>query len=170
MQLPITICFADEGDVFRISEISEKAYRQMEHKDWFVRDDMECIKRHISQEGFILKAVVSGETAGFLMIRRPMDAEDNLGAYLDLDERERQLVAHMETAAVEENYRGLGIQKKLMAEGEEILKRQGCKYLMGTAHPDNIYSVNNFLKLGYEIAAEDKKYGGLPRYIFCRRI
>lgn len=168
MQPEITICFAGEEDVFRISEISEEAYRQMEHKEWFVRDDMECIKRHIEQEGFILKALVSGETAGFLMVRRPGAAMDNLGAYLDLSEEERNLVAHMETAAVDINYRGLGIQKRLMAEGEAILRSQGYKYLMGTAHPDNLYSVNNFLKLGYEIIAEDKKYGGLSRYIFCR--
>lgn len=170
MSTAITICSADETDVSRISEISEEAYRQMGHKDWFYRDDIECIRRHISQEGFILKAVVSEEIAGFLTVRYPGEAQDNLGTYLKLPPEEMQLVAHMETAAVEKNYRGLGIQKKLMEEGEEMLKKQCYKYLMGTAHPDNIYSVNNFLKLGYERIAEDEKYGGLPRCIFCRQI
>lgn len=170
MSAAITICLADETDVPGISEISEESYRQMEHKEWFYRDDAACIRRHVSQEGFILKAVVSGETAGFLMVRCPKEAEDNLGVYLDLSPEEMHLAAHMETAAVKKKYRGLGIQKKLMAEGEEILKKQGYKYIMGTAHPDNVYSVNNFLKLGYKIIAEDKKYGGLPRCIFCRRI
>ena len=38
------------------------------------------------------------------------------------------------------------------------------------AHPENIYSVNNFLQLDYEIVAEDNKYGGLPRYVFYKKI
>ena len=41
---------------------------------------------------------------------------------------------------------------------------------MGTAHPENIYSVNNFLQLDYEIVAEDNKYGGRPGYVFFKKI
>ena len=71
-------------------------------------------------------------------------------------------MAHMESAAVSPDYRGYKLQRCLMDEGEKILKDTQYKYLMGTAHPENIYSVNNFLQLDYEIVAEDNKYGGLP--------
>ena len=57
-----------------------------------------------------------------------------------------------------------------MAEGEKNLKDTQYKYLMGTAHPENIYSVNNFLQLDYEIVAEDNKYGGRPGYVFFKKI
>ena len=67
-------------------------------------------------------------------------------------------------------YRGLRIQNKLMAKGFELLKETEYRYVMGTAHPDNIFSVNNFLKLGYEIVADVKKYGGLRRYVFHQTI
>lgn len=163
-----TICFAEKEDISVIEEMMSEAYCQIENPDWFYSDDAETLKRHIEEEGFILKAVVSGEIAGFLMIRYPKTSDDNLGSYLSLSTEEKNLVAHMETAVVRKEYRGRGFQKKLMEEGERRLKQKGYKYLMGTAHPDNVYSVNNFLKLGYEIVAEDMKYGGLPRYIFCR--
>ena len=76
----------------------------------------------------------------------------------------------VETAAVRPKYCGQGIQKSLMRQGEELLKGTSFRYLMGTAHPDNTYSVNNFLKLEYEIIDEARKYGGLPRYVFCKEI
>lgn len=168
MYSDIQIYPAGKEDVPVILNIMEETYHQMEHPDWFCIDDGEFLYRHVSCEGFILKAEVSGEIAGFLVVRCPADAKDNLGKYLKLSEEEKTLVAHMESAAVKDVYRGRGIQNKLMAEGERLLWEKGYRYLMGTAHPDNKYSVNNFLKLGYEIAAKDLKYGGLPRYVFCK--
>lgn len=167
--IDIKICCADKGDVPKIAEIMEETYRQMEHPDWFCTDDEEFLERHIREEGFILKAETEGEIAGFLVVRYPDGAKDNLGSYLNFSEKEKSLVAHMESAAVRSIYRGNGIQKRLMAAGENMLWEKGYRCIMGTAHPDNRYSVNNFLKLGYEIVAEDLKYGGLRRYIFCRR-
>lgn len=168
MTIDIRISFACKEDVPAIFEIMESTYQKMERRDWFCIDDISFLYRHVCDEGFILKAEVSGELAGFLTVRYPGSAQDNLGSYLHLSADEKSLVAHMESAAVKEAFRGRGIQKKLMEEAEEILWQKGYRYLMGTAHPENQYSVNNFLKLGYEIVAEDLKYGGLPRYVFCR--
>ena len=57
-----------------------------------------------------------------------------------------------------------------MEVAEEQLRSAGFHWLMGTAHPNNVYSVHNFRKLGYEIVTEALKYGGLPRYIFCKEL
>ena len=170
MALEIGVDLADVGDVPEIARIMDEAYRQMECKDWFCTDDAPFLERHVRDEGFILKAAAEDVIAGFLVVRYPGSAPDNLGIYLGLSDDDLGLTAHMESAAVQSSYRGHGIQKRLMEEAESLLRRQGYRYLMGTAHPDNIYSVNNFLRLGYEVAGEDMKYGGLPRYIFCRRI
>ena len=50
------------------------------------------------------------------------------------------------------------------------LKEQGYHYLLGTAHPDNVASVNTFLKLQYEQVMTKEKYGGMKRSIFCKAI
>ena len=57
-----------------------------------------------------------------------------------------------------------------MEESEQILKEQGYHYLLGPAHPDNVASVNTFLKLQYEQVMTKEKYGGMKRSIFCKEI
>ena len=57
-----------------------------------------------------------------------------------------------------------------MEKAEEILKEQGFHYLLGTAHPDNVASVNSFLRLNYEQVMTKEKYGGMRRSIFCKEI
>lgn len=160
---------AGYADVPAIFSIMEQTCSMMQNPEWYIIEDAAYLKQHVEEEGTILKAVVDGVMAGFLVIRYPKEAEDNLGSYVSLTEEERKFVAHMESAAVRPEFRGMGIQKKLMKKGEEILADTEYIYLMGTAHPDNVYSVNNFQQLGYEIVAQEKKYGGLPRYVFYRK-
>lgn len=110
------------------------------------------------------------EIAAVFIARTTNLGEENLGQYLKLNPEEMQKVAHMEIAMVRKEYRGQRLQNRMMQEAEPRLKEAGYRYLMGTAHPENVYSVNNFKWLGYEIVAEVLKYGGLPRYVFCKEI
>ena len=99
-----------------------------------------------------------------------LDRDENLGYDLKFDEEQRKQSAHMEIAMVRKEYRGQGLQRKMMEESEQILKEQGYHYLLGTAHPDNVASVNTFLKLQYEQVMTKEKYGGMKRSIFCKEI
>ena len=94
----------------------------------------------------------------------------SLDSDLKFDEEQRKQSAHMEIAMVRKEYRGQGLQRKMMEESEQILKEQGYHYLLGTAHPDNVASVNTFLKLQYEQVMTKEKYGGMKRSIFCKEI
>ena len=166
----IKIEYASIEDLPVIMNIMHTALGLVEDKSWYAVDGEEFVGKCIEGQGFTLKALVDGNIAGFLTIRYPWKDDDNLGDYIRLSEEEKMYVAHMESAAVLPEYRGLRIQNQLMAKGFELLKETEYKYVMGTAHPDNIFSVNNFLKLGYEIVADVKKYGGLRRYVFAQRI
>lgn len=166
----VQIEYATLDDLTTIMQIMHTALELVEDKSWYAVDGEEFVRKCIEGQGFTLKALVEGNIAGFLTIRYPWKEEDNLGDYIGLSEEEKMFVAHMESAAVLPEYRGLRIQNKLMAKGFELLKETDYKYVMGTAHPDNIFSVNNFQKLGYEIVADVKKYGGLRRYVFNQTI
>lgn len=170
MSKRLSIERAGYGDVPAIRKIMVDSYRLVRDSGWYVIDDTSFLERHIEEEGITLKAVTEDTLAGFLVIRYPGNSEDNLGSYIKLTQEQGMAVAHMESAAVVPHFRGRGIQKQLMDSGEKLLAGTAYTYLMGTAHPDNIYSVNNFLKLGYDIVAEEEKYGGLPRYVFCKVI
>lgn len=166
----VKIEYATLADLPVIMNIMHKALELVEDKSWYAVDSEEFVGKCIEGQGFTLKALVEGELAGFLTVRYPWMDDDNLGDYIGLSEKEKMFVAHMESAAVLPEFRGLRIQNQLMAKGFEVLKDTEYKYVMGTAHPDNVFSVNNFLKLGYEIVADVKKYGGLRRYVFNQTI
>ena len=166
----VKIEYATRKDLPTIMQIMHAALELTEDKSWYAVDGEEFVGKCIEGQGFTLKAIVDGQIAGFLTVRYPWKEEDNLGEYIGLSEEEKMYVAHMESAAVLPEYRGLRIQNQLMAKGFALLNQTEYKYVMGTAHPDNIFSVNNFLKLGYEIVADVKKYGGLRRYVFNQRI
>ena len=170
MNQKIEICYAKEEDVPDIMSVMDISCQLARDASWYCADDDNYVRKHLHENGFILKAEAEGRLAGFLIVRFPKNANDNLGSYVRLTKEEMQYVAHMESAAVSPDYRGYKLQRCLMDEGEKILKDTQYKYLMGTAHPENIYSVNNFLQLDYEIVAEDNKYGGLPRYVFYKKI
>ena len=166
---------AEEQEVPEILEFMNKIYEKIPDKSWFSMDSRENLVRYMSTSGFALKAEMCDEgrdyeLAGIFIARISELGEENLGKYLNLNEEELARVAHMEIAMVDEKFRGRGLQKELMKTAEEHLKFLGYHWLMGTAHPENVYSVNNFRKLGYEIVAKDLKYGGLPRYIFCKKM
>ena len=166
----VTIEYADLEDLPAIMNIMHTALGLVEDKSWYAVDEEDFVAKCIEGQGFTLKAMVDGNIAGFLTVRYPWKDDDNLGDYIGLSEKEKMYVAHMESAAVLPEYRGLRIQNQLMAKGFELLKDTEYKYVMGTAHPDNVFSVNNFQKLGYEIVADVTKYGGLRRYVFSQRI
>lgn len=80
--------------------------------------------------------------------------------------------ASMDIQVVDYNHYGNGIQKALIEECERRLKAEGYEYAYCTVHPDNLYSLNNFELLGYEITSyEDDKYGeGYDRYILLKKL
>ena len=138
-------------------------------------DEREDLIRYMTVSGFGLKAEAVAadgrkELAAVFVARTSDLGDENLGSYLEPDDLQLSLVAHMEIVMVRSSYRGNGLQKKLMEAAEEQLRSAGFRWLMGTAHPDNVYSVHNFEQLGYKLVTKALKYGGLARYIFCKKI
>ncbi|MBO5352598.1 MAG: GNAT family N-acetyltransferase [Lachnospiraceae bacterium] len=165
------ITYAVLEDVSVLQDIMETAIASIQQKDWYVADDREFIRRHIESEGYTLKYTTGNTIAGFLIVRHPAFAEDNLGRYLpDWTGETLKKVAHMESVAVLPEFRGQKIQKKLLQVAEKIEQERGTRYLMGTVHPENIYSAANLEQLGYECLLETEKYGGLRRKIVCKEL
>lgn len=164
-------------DVEELACIMEAVTAGMNNPEWFMDDDLEYIAEHIGHvplrkedQGFIIKAVtnVDGQEkiAGFFMVAFPGNIEKNLGHHIGLEGAELLKVAHMDSVVILPQFRGYGLQSKLILAVENvILEETDYHILMATVHPDNKYSLNNMLKHGYEVAAEALKYGGFRRYI-----
>lgn len=137
----------------------------MTNQEWFFLDPDDEIREMMhSGKMQLWVAEANGQLAGaFDLIYPGLDAY-NYGYDLDFGEEQLLRVVQMDTAAVHPDYRGLGLQKRLMKEAEQEILRQPRRILLCTIHPDNKYSLQNVLKQGYTIEKRIAKYGSV-RYV-----
>lgn len=168
---------AGPGHLASIMEIMKDGCTTVAEKSWFAPDDEEDIRRIFMGKGFVIGAweVESREMAGYFTVVYP-DKKDNMGKYAGLFGKELEKVVYMDSAAVKAKYRGNALQRKMLdAAQQELRKRlkesgQSCQYQMCTIHPENQFSLNNMRQKGFEIVGRGTFYGGLDRYVLCRKI
>lgn len=142
----------------------------MEHKEWFYLDPPEDI-RAMMADG-IMELWVAEENdriVAALDVLRPGLEEINYGYDLGFSEEELMRVINMDSAAVHPDYRGRGLQRKLIQCAEEQIRGEGNRILLCTVHPENRFSLQNVLDQGYTIQKRLEKYGSV-RYILRKDI
>lgn len=96
--------------------------------------------------------------------------ENNYGYDIELEGEDLLKVGQLESTLVREDFRGNKLQKIICELLEDIGKKSQTPIICATVAPENIYSLNTFKKLGYEVANEKEKYGGLRRYILVKQL
>ena len=165
MDKEIRIELAELKDTDSIIQMMLELYEQIPNKEWFYPDKDEDVRWFLNESGFALKAMFEEKMIGFFFGYVPGLERENMGEYMGLSKEELKKVGHMETAMVIPEFRGRGLQARLMEAAECEFKSRGYVHMFGTVHPDNIYSVRNFEKQGYRVVKETRKYGGLLRYV-----
>ncbi len=174
MNKSFKISLACMQDAVPIHKLMEKVYENMMNKDMFFCDDLEFVKNHIENQGFIVKAVYDGDSecteqiAGVLIVRFPKNFEDNLGRDVGITELHK--VAHMESVVVDVKFRGYGLQDRMLKYAEKIIMQREYTYLLATVSPENKHSLDNFKKNGYEAVMVKEKYGGMVREILLKQL
>lgn len=142
----------------------------MPQKDWFYLDPPDTVWEMMADGTMELWVAMDGDRlAAAFDILRPGLASYNYGYDLGLMQEELLQVIHMDTAAVHRDYRGLGLQARMVHTAEQALSEQGKRILLCTVHPENSFSLNNMLKQGYQIQKRVAKYGS-QRYILRKDI
>ena len=142
----------------------------MEHKEWFYLDPPELIREMMAEGKMELWVAMDGQRmAGALDVLHPGLEEYNYGYDLGFDREKLLQVVNMDSAAVHPDYRGQGLQRRLLDTAEQELRERGVRYQLCTIHPENSFSLNNALKQGYEIQKTCPKYGSV-RHFLCKTI
>lgn len=166
----ITIRKGTMTDVESFIRLLEEVREEMPHKEWFYLDPPEFIREQLLLGTMQLwVAMDGGKLAGALDILIPGNAEYNYGYDLGFSEEELSRVVNMDSAAVYPEYRGMGLQRKLLTEAEAWIRNEGKQILLCTVHPDNHFSLDNVLKQGYCIQKKQDKYGSV-RYLLRKDI
>ena len=157
--MDITIRKATPADLEAFLAFTHAVRDAMDSTAWFALDPDEEL-RELTAEGDMefWMAEAGGRLAAVFSIIRPGLRDFNLGYDLGLTETELLRVTHMDTAAVHPDFRGMGLQKRMMTEAEAHLEG---RILLCTIHPDNRYSLRNAQSLGYRVEKQVNKYGSI---------
>ena len=131
----------------------------MPERAWFALDPDEEL-RDLAAEGDMefWMAEQGGTLAAVFSIIRPGRRAFSLGLELGLTAPELDRVVHMDTVAVAPEFRGMGLQRRLMALAEAELRGS---ILLCTIHPENRYSLENARTLGYRVEKRIGRYGSV---------
>ncbi len=155
------------------AEIVRAVESRMVQKEWFVAESYEEFQRWMSADRgllYLASDMDSGKAAGMFFAVLPGMEPENLGYDIGMKETELEQVALMDTAAVLPEFRGMGLQYRMMQEAELDLKRMGYRYLMCTVHPENRFSRENVRRQGYRHVMTKEKYGGYLRDIWMKEL
>lgn len=157
-------------DIERFIRLIYDVRDSMPQKEWFYVDPADEIREMMANGTMKLWVAMDGDRlAGAFDIVIPGRNEINYGYDLGFSDEELLCVINMDTAAVHPDYRGLGLQKKLMQEAEKEIRGEGKRILLCTVHPENQFSLRNVLNQGYIIQLKKEKYGSV-RYVLRKDI
>ena len=147
------------AEVHKYLEFLHEVKALMEQEEWFFLDPDEEVYDMMEQDAMGIWLAEDGERiAAVFCVVYPGMQNFNLGYELDFSEEDLNRVVHMDTAAVHPDYRGQGLQYRMMLHAEQELRG---RILLCTIHPDNKYSLNNVLKQGYTLNYTTEKYGSI---------
>ena len=149
-------------DTEQLIRFLQEVHENMENKDWLYLDPAEDVWAMMRSGMMELWVAMDGNrlAAAFTILHPGLDYL-NYGYDLDLSEEDLLRVINMDTIAVHPNYRGMGLQRKLVGTAEGEMAERGKKILLCTVHPYNEFSLNNFLRQGYVLERILQKYGSV---------
>jgi len=157
------------ADIETFIQFLEEIRTGMTHKDWFYLDPPDVIRAMMADGTMQLwLAMEEDRLAAVFDVLHPGLNSYNYGYDLDLCEEELLQVVHMDTSAVHPDYRGLGLQARMVHMAEQELSGRK-RILLSTVHPENRFSLNNMLNQGYGIQKRVGKYGS-ERYVLRKDI
>ena len=166
----ITIRKGTIRDTEPLIELMIHVLKNMDHKEWLFLDSPDEIRKMMSDGTMSLWVATEAEQiVGAFDVLYPGLKPFNYGYTIDLSNEELLQVVNMDTVVVHPDYRGRGLQQRLMQSAEAEIAQLGKRILMCTVHPENRYSLNNVLSQGYTICRTMPMYGSV-RHVLKKNI
>lgn len=140
----------------------------MPHPEQFVPDTLENITRYL-RDDLCIGGWDGGRLGAYFILRYCGQDEHNYAAFMGIPRPAWDGWANADSAIVHPDYRGNGLQRKLL-EAALTRLRPGIVGIGATISPDNQYSLRNALACGFEIVCRREMYGGYDRYLLAKRL
>ena len=191
---PYNLRLATLEEAYEIWSVMDICYQALEHKEYFICDDLDYVKDILSGHGLgVVACDERGKIVGNLLVKYPGLSEENLGydvfrkaanssddnsnssslyreCSIMLSEDNLMRVLHMDSASVLPEHRGHGLEHRMIAFAETLVDASKYHYAFATVAPDNIASLKSLAKNGYQVMVTKEKYGKFVRSVMMKAL
>jgi Acetyltransferase (GNAT) family. len=153
-------------DLDAVVDLNETVYENLTDKSILRHNTSAMLASCLAAPNVTLGAWQAGKLVAFGILYVPQDEAEN--HVRDLNLNGSFCSANQKLFVVRNDYRGLGLQRRLIVELEKIAQRRGINLLCATCAPHNTFSIRNFEAEGYRYALTEKKYGGMLRNLYYK--
>lgn len=165
MKLKDLICISEKINLDEYIDFRELVKEKMEHPEWLGDFTKEELIKMLSANSKIWIYYIENDPVCSMMFI-PSTAKDLIKFEINLDYK---LVGDYGPMFVTPKYVGNGLQYQMLKEIDNYTLENGYKYAASTIHPDNIFSIKNFLKDEFELVNQKKFKRGL-RNIYLKKL
>lgn len=159
-ELTLKVC--GEENVEEILCLQNEVIANLENKDILRKNSKEMFLSCVKKPNLTLALYAGSEMVAVSIFVDARGTDEDLA--IGLEKHEVDVSGNYKLIMVKNEYRG-GIQKMLFNYLAYYAKSLGFTHLCTTVSPDNEYSLNNILDLGFTKDHEAIKYGGSKRVV-----
>ena len=175
------------NEAYEIWSIMDTCFQALEHKEYFICDDLDYVKDILSGHGFgVVACDMDGNIVGNLLVKYPGLNEENLGydvfgksfkaneiaapCNIALTLGNLNCVLHMDSASVLPEHRGHSLERKMITFAETLVDTSKYCYSFATVAPENTASLKSLKKNGYQLMVTKEKYAGYVRCVMMKEL
>lgn len=160
----IKIKTATPAELNILMKFQSDIINKMEHKEFFTPLTEEEFLEPINGIGNVYMLFYHKEMIG-LFVLNASPSKEIISEY-NLENPTN--IGIFDSIMIKEKYRGYGLQRQCISYLDKKAKKYNLKEIIATVHPDNKYSLNNFLKMKYQITNKLKIHNG-TRYLIAKK-
>ena len=158
----------NEGDLQAILDLQESTIRGLKDDSILRRNSPEMLSQSLSSRNIALVVFVGDELIAIGIAVDPIPPETDLRSNLQNHSVDKAM--DLKLSIVKEEYRGNGLQRALIWLLEKLACQRGFTHYCTSVSPNNPYSYNNVLAMGYEYDHQEELYGGLLRNVYVKEL
>jgi len=159
-------CISEHNNIDEYLEFYKYVKSNMKEPSWLGEFSLNELKNILNNEGKLFN-FYDNNIIVCSMLYIPSNNETLEKHNLKYDEK---LVGSCGPIMVNSKYVGNKFQKQMLELLDKYCKSIGKRYIFTKVHPDNIYSINNFVSDGYKFVETYKTSSGEPRSVYFKEI
>ena len=157
-----------QDDLDAVLELQDSTILGLKDKTVLRKNSPEILAQSMSERNIALGVFVGNELIAIGIAVDPVPPETDLRANLLKHTVDKAM--DLKLIIVREACRGKGLQRELIRLLEEQAVNRGITHFCTSVSPNNPYSYNNFLAMGYEFDHQEELYGGLLRNVYVKTL